>query len=863
MNEMTKLMSETNYTYLKDYTPCSYAIKHTELLVELYEDQTLVTASLHCAKNQSESNEPLKLNGDNLKLLAIELDGHAVDDYFYHHDKSGLTVYDLPETFILKTTVEIHPEQNTTLEGLYRTRGIFCTQCEAHGFRKITYYLDRPDVMASFDVTITADRDRYPVLLSNGNLIETGYLNDNRHYAKWHDPYKKPSYLFGLVAGQLAKLSDQYQTRSQRTIQLAIYAMDKDTHKCHYALQFLKQAMQWDEKRFGLECDLDQFMIVAVPDFNSGAMENKGLNIFNTRFVLAGESTVTDYDYETVQAVIGHEYFHNWTGNRVTCRDWFQLSLKEGLTVFREQEFASDFNDPYVNRIHNAKLIQQLQFAEDASPMAHPVRPNAYLEVDNFYSLTVYEKGAEIIRMLHQLVGENGFQKGMRLYFQRHDGQAVTCEDFINAMAESNDRDLSQFKLWYGQSGTPVVTVSDHYDPEQKCYALTFKQHTPPTHDQKQKNNLHIPIQMGLIDEKGHNFAQSLIELTESEQTHYFKQVEAKPTPSLLRHFSAPVKLQYDYATEALIHLLKHDNDPYNRWQSSQKLASQFILADETPSYLYFETLNHILFNRFLSASIKSELLSIPNERSLANDASVIEVAKIVEKRGDLIAMIAKRSQQKWIAMYKKCDQYRHSNHYQQASAYRRLKALALFYLMHVDDQSFAIHAAYDLLNNSPSITDQLNGLKALTYSRDSASKTKALNTFYDRWQHEDLLVNKWLQIQSMAPFYETLANVKQLIDHPAYDESNPNKIHALLSGFTQNFVAFHQKDGSSYQFIRDSIERIDKFNPQTAAKLVRSLMHWQKFANPYADLMKEQLLSLSQCQLSNNVNEIVSKSLQ
>ncbi|KYW85845.1 aminopeptidase N, partial [Francisella hispaniensis] len=627
-------MTDPKIKYLKDYKPSNYLIDETHLTFELDESKTRVTANLYIVANpENRENNTLVLDGVELKLLSVKLNDKELSPAEFVVNENQLIIENVPEKFILQTVVEINPSANTSLEGLYKSGYIFSTQCEATGFRKITYYLDRPDVMAAFIVKIIADKQKYPVILSNGDKIDSGDISDTQHFVVWKDPFKKPCYLFALVAGDLASIKDTYVTKSNRKVSLEIYAFKQDIDKCRYAMQAVKDSMKWDEDRFDLEYDLDTFMIVAVPDFNAGAMENKGLNIFNTKYIIASYKTATDKDFELVQSVVGHEYFHNWTGDRVTCRDWFQLSLKEGLTVFRDQEFTSDLNSRDVKRIDDVRIIRSAQFAEDASPMSHPIRPESYIEMNNFYTVTVYNKGAEIIRMIHTLLGEQGFQKGMKLYFERHDGQAVTCDDFVNAMADANNRDFSLFKRWYAQSGTPNVKVTENYNPENQTYSLTLEQTTPPTADQKEKQALHIPVKMGLITPDGENIAEQVIELKEQKQTYTFENITAKPVASLFRDFSAPVKIEHERAERELLHIVKYDNNAFNRWDSLQQLSTKMILNNTDIDAEFLNAFKLILHDKDLDKALISDALMIPSESTIAEAMPTIMVDEIVKSR--------------------------------------------------------------------------------------------------------------------------------------------------------------------------------------------------------------------------------------
>ena len=804
----------------------------------------------------------LKLNGLNLKLLSIKINNRDLKKDAFNVTDSNLIILNPPNKFTLETTVEINPAENTSLEGLYKSGAVFCTQCESHGFRKITYYLDRPDIMTTYTVKIIADKNKYPVILSNGNKIDSGNLSDTIHYATWQDPFKKPSYLFALVAGDLADIKDTYTTKSGKKINLEIYAFKQDIDKCHHAMLSLKQAMKWDEERFDLEYDLDTFMIVGVPDFNAGAMENKGLNLFNTKYILASDKTATDKDFEMVQGVVGHEYFHNWTGNRVTCRDWFQLSLKEGLTVFRDQEFTSDLNSRNVKRIGDVKTLRSAQFAEDASPMSHPIRPNSYIAMDNFYTLTVYNKGAEIIRMIHTLLGEKNFQKGMKLYFERHDGQAVTCEEFVDSMADANSRDFSHFKKWYGQSGTPEITVTEEYNQNTQVYKLKFKQKTPPTADQKQKSPLHIPIKMGLILPNGQNIQEQVIELFNAEHTFNFDNISEKPTPSLLRDFSAPVKLHIDLSEKDLFHIIKFDSNAFNRWDALQTLSTKIILNAEDANDQFCDAIKSILHDESLDKSLICDTILMPIESAIAEEMSMILVDNIVLARKKLISQLSNQLKANWLSVYEQCLNTNAYTVDQESVGKRRLKGICLYYLMQADDQKIGTDLALQLFDQADNMTDQLAAFSALLQSSEPQVRNQAIDKFYTQWKDEDLVVNKWLSLQAWMPHENTINHIEKLLKHPAYNRKNPNKVYSLLGAFGGNFSQFHHRDGSGYNFMANMVLDIDNINPQVAARLARSLMNWKRYDSGRQNQMKQALNKIHNAKPSKNVFEIVDKSL-
>ncbi|MEY8714852.1 aminopeptidase N [Francisella philomiragia] len=857
-------MNQPEIKYLKDYKPSNYLINETHLKFELNESKTRVTANLYIVTNPANrENNTLVLDGNNLKLLAIKIDNKELSNTDFIVNENQLIIDDAPEKFVLETVVEINPEANTSLEGLYKSGEMFCTQCEATGFRKITYYIDRPDVMSSYTVKIIADKKKYPVILSNGDKVESGDISDTQHFAVWKDPFKKPCYLFALVAGDLASIKDTYITKSQRKVSLEIYAFKQDIDKCHYAMQAVKDSMKWDEDRFGLEYDLDTFMIVAVPDFNAGAMENKGLNIFNTKYIMASDKTATDKDFELVQSVVGHEYFHNWTGDRVTCRDWFQLSLKEGLTVFRDQEFTSDLNSRDVKRIDDVRIIRSAQFAEDASPMSHPIRPESYIEMNNFYTVTVYHKGAEIIRMIHTLLGEEGFQKGMKLYFVRHDGQAVTCDDFVNAMADANNRDFNLFKRWYAQSGTPSIKVAQNYDAENQIYSLILEQTTPPTADQKEKQALHIPVSIGLITPEGENIAEQVIELTEQKQTYTFENITAKPVASLFRDFSSPVKVEHERAESELLHIVKYDNNAFNRWDSLQQLATKMILNNADVDTEFLNAFKSILHDKDLDKALISDALMIPTEFTIAELMPVIMVDNIAKSRKKVMNQLADKLKDDWLEVYQQCTDNKPYSLSAEQIAKRKLKGVCLSYLMNASDQSQGLELAQQLFDNADNMTDQQTAFSALLKSNDKQVRDNAINEFYNRWKHEDLVVNKWLLSQAQISHESALDIVKGLVNHPAYNPKNPNKVYSLIGGFGANFSQYHRKDGLGYAFMADTVLELDKFNHQVAARMARNLMSWKRYDSDRQAMMKQALEKIKASNPSKNVFEIVSKSLE
>lgn len=881
-------------TYLKDYTPPHYRISEVALRFELGEDFTTVYSQLHILRAEATpAGMPLTLDGQHLALVALKLNGKLLAADRYQCDADQLTLLDPPAEFELIAVTRIRPQDNAALEGLYQSSGNFCTQCEAEGFRRITYFIDRPDNMAVFTTTIVADQSRYPVLLSNGNLVDHGKLDDGRHWAIWHDPFPKPCYLFALVAGHLQTIEASFTTRSNRQITLRIYVEPENISQCKHAMYSLKQAMAWDEKRFGLEYDLDLYMIVAVGDFNMGAMENKGLNIFNTKYVLAKPETATDADYQGILSVIGHEYFHNWTGNRVTCRDWFQLSLKEGLTVFRDQEFSSDLGSRGVKRIEDVRILRSSQFPQDAGPMAHPVRPDSYIEINNFYTVTVYNKGAEVIRMMQTLLGQDGFRRGMDLYFQRHDGQAVTCDDFVAAIADANDADFTQFKHWYSQAGTPELTVSDTYDPAAGHYILTIRQSCPPTPDQSHKEPFHIPIAMGLLDADGHDLPLQLLgekepqgtnrvlELREIEHTFHFINISSRPVPSLLRGFSAPVKINSPESNDDLRFRLAHDSDDFNRWDAGQNLAIRMILAlvedrQQGRTWALPESFSAAFGHALTSGAdpaLLAQVLTMPGESWLAEQMSVVDVDGIHAARRFVQRTLAERLRDPLLTSYETLQNTfsltpsLFTNKEEEgidaaAIGQRALKNICLDYLMQLDEPELRTRCI-EQFHNASNMTDQLGALAPLINSHGPEGG-EALAAFYDHWQHEALVVDKWLILQATSCQPGTLNVVRKLMAHEAFSLRNPNKVRALIGAFCQaNPIHFHAADSSGYTFLADQVLTLNAFNPQIAARLMTALTRWRKYDPIRQEGMRRQLERiLTAPELSPDVYEIAAKSL-
>ncbi|MBC8208367.1 MAG: aminopeptidase N [Desulfobulbaceae bacterium] len=863
--------------YRSDYHPSPYLVDEISLLVQLFDHETLVTATSQIHKNPevgAGEAHPLTLNGRELELLRIIVNNRILTPDEYQVDANGLVISSVPDTCTVSITTRIHPENNTSLEGLYCSSGNYCTQCEAQGFRRITYYLDRPDVLARYTTRIEAEREHYPVLLANGNLTEQGELARGRHYAVWTDPFPKPCYLFAMVAGQLVALRDEFVTRSGRTIALAIYVEEKNRNRCDHAMVSLKKSMAWDEEVFGLEYDLDQYMIVAVDDFNMGAMENKGLNIFNSKYVLASPETATDQDYLGIEGVIAHEYFHNWTGNRVTCRDWFQLSLKEGLTVFRDQEFSSDMNSRAVKRIEEVRVLKTFQFREDSGPMAHPVRPDSYEEINNFYTVTVYNKGAEVVRMIHTLLGTEGFRKGMDLYFHRHDGQAVTCDDFVAAMSDATGFDLSIFTLWYSQAGTPILTVSEDWQEKDGRYSLTISQSCPATPGQESKEPFHIPISFGLLDQNGEEvpLPSNLLELRQQEETFVFDGLSGRPVPSLLRSFSAPVKMQIKRSRAEHAFLMAHDTDLFNRWDSAMMLFEDIILQlasstnpgqKESLDPILMDTVRSLLNDQENDPALQALALTLPPETYLAQQMEIVDPDRLHQARQLVRNELGEQLAEDWRRVYNANNEPGVYSLDPGAIGLRSLKNCALSALLAVtspkaDDISL-VHRQFVKANN---MTDCLAALAILS-NCNCSEREQALASFHKRWQHEPLVIDKWLTIQATSCLESTLDTVKNLMIHPAFSIRNPNRVRSLIGAFGTNHVRFHARNGSGYRFLADQILTLDPINPQTAARLVTPFTTWKRFDHNRQQLIQIELERiLAQHGLSADVSEIVSKSL-
>ncbi|PHS08216.1 MAG: aminopeptidase N [Blastopirellula sp.] len=871
--------------YRKDYTPPTYWIDQVALEFDLDSENTLVTAKISLRRNTDQTSNKLELAGEHLELQSITIDGQPLTSDQYQVTDDQLIINELPDACLLETTVMVHPIANKSLSGLYQTSGNFCTQCEALGFRRITYFLDRPDVMAKYQVTLRANADVYPVLLSNGNRIAEKKLADGRTEVVWVDPFPKPSYLFALVAGNLLCHSGTFTTVSGREVQLEIWVEPQNIKSCEHALVSLQKSMKWDEEQYGREYDLDVYMIVAVNDFNMGAMENKGLNVFNSKYVLALPETATDDDYLGIEAVIAHEYFHNWTGNRVTCRDWFQLTLKEGLTVFRDQHFTADQTSESVKRIDDVKGLRAGQFLEDAGPMAHPIRPESYISMDNFYTSTVYRKGAEIIRIYHALLGSDGFRKGMDLYFERHDNSAVTCDDFRAAMADANDVNLDSLGRWYAQPGTPVLTVTENWNAEQQEYTLSFKQEYPPLPEDipgaKDRTPVAIPIGIGLLDASGQdlplllkgeeNSSSTVLLLEEADKEFTFTGLAEKPTASVLRNFSAPVRLQMKRSQEELAFLMAHDSDDFNRWDAGQTLASQLIVSlagqsargeELTFPTLFSEAFGKILADDSLDGSFKALALLLPGESTIGQEMEVIDPDAIHAAREFLRKGLAAEHKSALLALYETLAAAGPYQNDQVSINNRRLKSTVLAYLstLGTDDTNTLLFNQFELSDN---MTDAQAAFVLLA-DQDCLERETAITQFYDRWKDDALVLDKWFATQAISKRSDTIKQVQALSSHPDFTLLNPNRVRSLIGAFTQNQVHFHQASGAGYQLLADKIIEIDLNNPQLAARLVSAFNTYRRFDAARQTLMQAELKRIqSQSGLSKDVREILERALK
>jgi len=870
---------------LEDYTPPDYRVETVELRFELEETATVVSSRLkvHADYDRSGGVRPLWLDGDELELLSLTVDDRALEEHEYSIESSGLRIGEPPETFVLGVVTRIDPAANTVLEGLYLSGGNFCTQCEAEGFRRITYFPDRSDVMAVYTTTIEADREKYPVLLSNGNRINAGELEGGRHFVTWHDPFPKPSYLFAMVGGNLACVEDSYTTGSGREVALRIYVQHGNEDKCAHAMQALKKAMAWDEEVYGREYDLDIYMIVAVDDFNMGAMENKGLNLFNSRYILANPETATDDDYVNIESVVAHEYFHNWSGNRVTCRDWFQLSLKEGFTVFRDQEFTADMTSRAVVRIGEVDILRNHQFREDAGPMAHPVRPDSYVEINNFYTVTVYNKGAEVVRMIHTLLGPERFRKGTDRYFERYDGQAVTTDDFVRAMEDANGIDLTQFRLWYSQAGTPRLDAAGRYDPDAKTYTLTVRQETDPTPGQPEKQPFHIPLALGLVgpdgrdlplrlgDEKENGATQRVLGITESEQRFTFTDIPEPPVPSLLRGFSAPVKLRVDLGDRERAFLMAHDSDQFNRWDAGQQLAVRLILRlleDHAAGRAgtldpdFSQAFGKLLADTGTDRALIARALMMPAVAYVAEFVEEVDPPAIHEAREFLCRALADDHRKELEGLYTDNRERGPYNPEPAAMGRRKLKNAALTYLTRLEDARYRRYAL-EQFRSADNMSDTMASLSALSHT-EGPERLEALHRFYQDWHREPLVLDKWFSIQATAPLPGTFNRVAALREHPDFNIKNPNRVRSLIGAFCQgNPSQFHREDGAAYRFLADFILELDGLNPQVAARLMTPFTQWRRLEPVRRERMHRELERIAGTGgISKDVEEIVSKSL-
>lgn len=855
--------------YRLAYKTPDFVIDQIDLDILLDETCTQVTAT-SLVKRQGTHSNALFLDGEELTLISVLIDKKAVS---YRIENNQLCIDDVPDSFELQVITRINPAANSALEGLYKSGNAFCTQCEAEGFRRITYYLDRPDVLARFTTRITADKTTYPILLSNGNRIAAGDNPDGTHWVQWRDPFPKPCYLFALVAGDFDVLKDTFITKSGRTVQLELFVDKGNLNRSYHAMTSLKKSMAWDEQRFGLEYDLDIYMIVAVDFFNMGAMENKGLNIFNAKFVLANSESATDTDYFDIERVIGHEYFHNWTGNRITCRDWFQLSLKEGLTVFRDQEFSSDLGSRAINRIRNVKIIRGPQFAEDAGPMSHPIRPDVVMEMNNFYTLTVYEKGSEVIRMLHTILGEELFQAGMKLYVSRHDGQAVTCDDFVQAMQDASGIDLTLFRRWYSQSGTPVLNITDEFDADNQKYILHVRQHTPPTAEQKEKAVLHIPLSVALYDQRGGYLGDQydrVINVCQDQQSIEFSGIQEKPVVALLQDFSAPVKLEFDYADQDLLVLMQHSRSAFTRWDAAQTLLNKYIRLNvarirsqqmpELPATLV-SVFAEILRDQTLDKSLIAEIMRIPSETSMAELFDEIDVDAIHEVRCFIEQSIATQLHDVFVNVYEQ-NKTAHYQLTQTDIAKRDLISVCLSYIAlngnEADQQIISAH-----FHAADNMTDVLAAMQAAKQGQLPVLQ-EMMYVFEAKWQHDGLVMDNWFRLQATSPAANCLAVVKSLLKHPSFSMQNPNRLRALIGTFSAaNPYHFHAVDGSGYTFLREMLDELNHSNPQVASRLITPLLQFKRFDPVRQSLMRQELERLSaRPDLSRDLFEKVSRAL-
>jgi len=857
--------------HLKDYTPPLFWIDNVNLRFELGEEETRVVSELDIRRNEAvEGANILELHGEDLHLGSVFLNDRALSDSDFSVSQDLLWIPDTPDQFTLQIETFIKPQENTSLEGLYKSSGNYCTQCEAQGFRKITYYLDRPDVMARFTTTIVANKQNYPELLSNGNPVDSGDLDSGMHYVTWEDPFKKPCYLFALVAGNLKSVEDTFITASGREVALRIFVEEHNLDKCEHAMRSLKNAMHWDERKYGREYDLDIYMIVAVDDFNMGAMENKGLNVFNSKFVLAKQDTATDVDYVGIEAVIGHEYFHNWSGNRVTCRDWFQLTLKEGLTVFRDQQFTADMTSETVKRIDDVNVLRTRQFAEDAGPMSHPIQPDSYVEINNFYTVTVYNKGAEIIRMIHTLLGEAGFRKGMDLYFDRHDGEAATTEDFVKAMEDASGVNLTQFRRWYHQAGTPVLDINGEYDSDKQSYCVHIKQ----SYDVDTHLPFHIPFAIALISESGDmvDGTEQIIDLKEKDNTVVFENISSSHVvPSVLRNFSAPVKLNLELSNDELAFLMAHDNDEFNCWNSAQQLAVNIMLdliADSAAGKTlqlgasFVTAFKQVMLNEQLDKALVARILSLPSEDYLAESMEEVDVDAIHQVREFCRVELAKQLKTELTQLYdsNQSDQFKLDA---DAMGQRSLKNLCLAYLVALNTEDTR-QLALEQYNNAHNMTDKMAAFRALAHS-DCDERSQVLEDFYQQWKDDPLVIDKWFMVQATASLPDTLSHIQSLQTHKSFDIHVPNRVRSLVGAFSQgNPVCFHDKSGDGYKILADCVIQLNSINPQIAARLLLPLIQWKRYDRERQILMQQELKRIEAISdIANDVYEIVRRGLE
>lgn len=871
---------------LKDYKRSEFCVKSIDIEIELRDDKAIVNTRIIGNRNPSHEggHGPLILNGENQELISVALNDKELTLKQYAVDDKSLKISNVCEDFELKIINIIYPHKNEELEGLYRSDGMYCTQCEAEGFRKITFFLDRPDIMATYKTKIIADKENYPLLLSNGHLVESGDLDKGQHFAVWEDPFPKPSYLFAMVAGDLGCLEDSFITMSGKEVILKIFVEHGEELRASHAMSSLKKAMLWDEEEFGLEYDLKLFMIVAVSHFNMGAMENKGLNIFNSRYVLADNDSATDMDFQRIESIIAHEYFHNWTGNRVTCRDWFQLSLKEGLTVFRDQEFSAAMHSRGVQRINAVRTLRSLQFPEDFGPMSHAVRPECYIEINNFYTVTVYEKGAEVVRLIHSFVGQERFRKGLDLYFQRHDGEAVTCEDFLSAMQAVSDKDLSPLMFWYTQSGTPELIVSSSYDAQKQEATMTVKQLNLPTADQGIKKPLLILLEMGLLDKNGNEYPvkvkgnetsyndSKFLEIFEKEQTFVFEEISFEPVPALLRGFSSPVKLKVDLSFDDLSILMTHEKDPFVRWNAAQEYSERLILEivenKQCGSKInldkdYVRAIKEILLNENLEPALRAELLRIPSENDLSQKMEIIDVEGIHAARRYLISSLGVELHDSFNDIFHKITaSVMHCDLSTNAMGSRALIATSLGYLS-ASGSLDSLKLCLNEVVSAKSMTLTMAGLNALN-DVDCYEREEALMLFYKRWHDKPLELDKWFSLNASSTLSTTIEKVNQLTSHKSYNLGNPNRIRALVGTFvSSNPVNFHRADGAGYKILTDTVISLNSINPQIGARLVAPLTEWKGHNGTRQKLMLNQLNRIIEhADLSKDIFEIVSKGL-